>query len=1520
MVMTNEGMFYRNAMQGIFRGAANPGAGGVNEPTRTGLGKRGRSRGAVFPEFKPVKRRGRGFFSWGGGAALLLAAVLPLRGGVVISEFLADNVGGLRDEDGDSSDWIELHNPEATPVSLTGWHLTDDPDDLTRWTFPETTLPPDGYLVVFASGKDRAEAGAELHANFQLSRKGEFLALVRPDGTTIEHAFAPAYPVQRANVSFGPGREIARARWITNGAPARFLAPVDDRLGEAWRTVDFAADDWARGPMPLGYETAPGEGASGEGTPVLRLDFNDEDDGESGADNTEAGFQTMTLADPPATFDGITVTLEALGGAKLDDRDRAAPVDDPPAFTQDQLYDDFIFANGTFEGAGLRVRLSGLPPETDYRLTVWSFDPLSAGARVSDWIETASGRTNVLIRGYTFDGTEPPANDGDDTFTAVVRSSPEGTLRIEGRRHGGRSHGVFLNALQLTPIGYGGALRTDVGAALRGRNSTLYLRVPFTVEDPAAWERLRLRARYDDGFVAYLNGRLLAARLAPENPVWNSAATGVRPARAALTPEDFLFVNPGRWLVPGRNVLAVQALNVRADDDDFLCGFELEGSTERRHPARCFQPPTPGAPNDAGYAGWVKDTRFSVDRGFFAAPFLVTVETATEGAEIRWTTDGSAPGPTHGRVYTGPIPVSGTTTLRAAAFLSGYLPTDVDTQTYVFLDQVTRQAAEQPGYPERWQAGYPADYGMDPEVVNHPRYGAELQADLRAIPTLSIVADHDDLWGDTRGIYNHATRSGVAWERPASVELIGPTGESRFQVNCGLRMQGHASRDNVRTPKHSFRLLFRGRYGPAKLRYRWFPDTEVAAFNTLVLRACFTDAWTTRYSPGNDTLPLGARYRPEDSLYLRDIWMKDSQLAMGWPSAHNTFVHLYLNGLYWGLYNVCERLDASYFAATLGGREEDWDVIRDFHELLDGSRRDWDALMARVNAGIHSEADYQALRARVNIENLIDYMILHFYGEAEDWPHHNWYAAHRRASATRPATPWIFLVWDQEIVLDRLYRRNRVGVDNNNSPARIYAQLRKWPEFRREFGDRLQRHLFHDGALATANAIARMRARAAQIERAIVGESARWGDARREAVAPNPGTGETFTRDEWWRPELEKLYTEWFPGQAALTLKRCREAGLYPALGAPELSPFGGPVPANFALTLSHTNRTGRILYTLNGPDPRVYGSGEVAVEARTYTAPVWLSGPTRVRTRVWNAGEWSALVETTFYPAQDWSGLVLSEIMYHPPAAPEGGGDALEFVELWNAGQRTLDLTGLRFTEGIRAELDAGVRLPAGGYLVLAANPEAFAAAYPDVPVAGAFAGRLANGGERLTLADAAGAVVWSVAYDDAPPWPPAADGDGASLQRRGRSGDPNDPAQWLAAPPTPGGPPPAWDGDGDGLPDAWERAHQLNPDDPADADADADHDGLRNRDEYLAGTDPQDARSVLALRLVETETGGWGLAFRAAPGVVYVLERAEDCAPSRWEKWREFSAARQPLEHRVPLGAASGARRFYRLKAVRP
>src|SRR3954452_1176292 len=136
---------------------------------------------------------------------LALSVRVQAQDAVIISEFMASNSRTLTDENGEYSDWIELANVGTNTVNLGGWFLTDDSSDLTKWQFPATNLNAGGFLVVFASNKDRRIAGTNLHTNFRLSTGGEYLALVKPDGITRATEFAPTFLPQAPDFSYDFG-------------------------------------------------------------------------------------------------------------------------------------------------------------------------------------------------------------------------------------------------------------------------------------------------------------------------------------------------------------------------------------------------------------------------------------------------------------------------------------------------------------------------------------------------------------------------------------------------------------------------------------------------------------------------------------------------------------------------------------------------------------------------------------------------------------------------------------------------------------------------------------------------------------------------------------------------------------------------------------------------------------------------------------------------------------------------------------------------------------------------------------------------------------------------------------------------------------------------------------------------------------------------------------------------------------------------------------------------------------------
>ncbi len=1125
----------------------------------------------------------------------------------VISEFMSDNDGRFVDGDGNSSDWIEIHNPGDQGLDLSGWHLTDDPRDLTKFTFPQVTLESGAFIVVFASGLSSDDGGlgyvdaaGHLHANFKLSSRGEFLALVQPNGETVASSFGEQFPTQREGVAYG------------------------------------------------------------------------------------------------------------------------------------------------------------------------------------------------------------------------IDQSPDGALRV---------------------------------------------------------------------------------------------------------------------------------------------GYLLE--------------PTPRQPNGRTVLGYVDDVQFDLERGFYEQSFDVAISSQTSDATIVVTTDGSIPTlengvqfHSDGQISTASIRVETTTTLRAAAFKEDLAPTEVETHTYIFIDDVVRQPASRDDLPRRWdgisQSAIRADYEMDPTITEDPDYRADLTSGLREIPTISLVLDNEDMFGDRRGIYVNSGQRGHRWERPTSVEIIEPDGTT-FQVDSGVRIHGFSWRFHSNTPKHSFRLEFRNEYGPTKLEYPLFPDAPVDRFDSIVLRAQGGRAWA-------------GLQNPNQAQYLRDTFARDLSREMGRNDGHATLVHLYINGLYWGLYNPVERPDAQMGEEYFGGTQDDYDALNrrtSSIEIIDGDSRRYREMMGIVNdaqrRGSMIDEEYDQLQRHLAMDEFIDFMIVNQYVTNRDGLS-AFEGNNQRAIGSRVGdAQFRFYVWDMEYSLWNATDNNNVDVNRpalagsqnpGNGVWAIYKSLRLHPEFRLRYADRVQRHLFNEGALTPDNAAATWETRANSIENAVVAESARWGDAKRSTP---------YTRDREWQAERTRLLRSYFPRRAKVLAGHLEAVGLYTRTEVPHFVVSGQPqhggkvekgdtislkqdvgsfardrdfvvadsvvsayvpmsdrledrwtVPTfsegaageswvrgqngvgydnstdygqfvnvdvgpqmqsnssvfirmpfviddaetldeisqlklrllvddgyvaylngvrvasdaapsdlqwnsnatsateadlnnptevditrfaehltvgNNVLAIHGLNRSIRsgdmlihaelfsevatfdqIWYTLDGSDPRLAG-GQINNAANGGTAKLFegdfaLLETSHIRSRAFSAtGAWSAMNEATFVVGTP---IQITELNYHPSAPttteleamPNVSRNDFEFIELSNNGDAAVSIGGAQFTDGIELTF-LPVQLDVGERAVVVSDLAAFRLRYgSEVRVIGQYDGRLANEGERIVLSDAVGEVIFDFQYNDSGLWPQAADGVGASLE----------------------------------------------------------------------------------------------------------------------------------------------------------
>lgn len=456
---------------------------------------------------------------------------------------------------------------------------------------------------------------------------------------------------------------------------------------------------------------------------------------------------------------------------------------------------------------------------------------------------------------------------------------------------------------------------------------------------------------------------------------------------------------------------------------------------------RFFSQPTPGEENQDGVLGFIKDTSFSHDRGFYEAGFNLAISSDSVDATIRYTTDGSLPSESRGIIYTSPIEITKTTVVRAMAYSEGYASTNVDTHTYIFPNDVI------------------ASDIMDTGITQHSTYGPQMTHSLKALPVISLnIEDNHDLDNST--------------EHLTSVEMIFPDHSPGFQVDAGVTHFGGYFTDFA---KKNFRLYFRKQYGPGKLSFPLFQSMDhgiapVEKFDALDLR-----------SGSHDMAMRGA--------YMSNRFSDDTMLEMGNLSPHGRFVHVFRNGVYWGQYHLRERWDASMAADYLGGNKDSYEAINGNANVggwspgvaYDGDGSGWTYIKNLASEG----TPWQGLPSRVDMQSYIDFCLLYDFGSCEN----------EYRSVLQP--------FDNGVGM-RIYLNdadgflNPTGIAQNNDaggPGNLLGQLlaQDHPDFKTYLADRIYQHYFHDGVLTAEQNIKRLQTRVTETQLSFYCESARWG-------------------------------------------------------------------------------------------------------------------------------------------------------------------------------------------------------------------------------------------------------------------------------------------------------------------------------------------------------------------------------------------------------------------------------------------
>lgn len=452
----------------------------------------------------------------------------------------------------------------------------------------------------------------------------------------------------------------------------------------------------------------------------------------------------------------------------------------------------------------------------------------------------------------------------------------------------------------------------------------------------------------------------------------------------------------------------VDALSFGAQQDDMSYGRLGNDGTGWAF----FAPPTPGAANDMRTRVDVTPSPvFSITGGLYQGAQVLSFLNADQ-IDIYYSLDGTPPNDS-ATPYKAPVALDRTTAVRAIGYTRGLGPSAVVTHSY-FID----------------------------EEIN--------------LPVISIVTDPDNFFSDHKGIYVTGThgRAGYCdsairnvkqdWERPVNIELYEVDGATGLNQRAGVKIYGGCSRH--RYPQKSLALFARSAYGKGSFRYQLFPDKDIDRFESFILRSSADDQVFTLF---RDALSQTALVEYMDADY----------------QAYRPAV-LFLNGQYWGIHNIREKINEHYVAGNFDIDAHEVNLLERRGTAVAGSNAGYSDLVAYANHNSMAIPEfYAAVEAQVDIDQYIDYQIGHIYLAERDWPGNNikfW-----RAN-TKPFDRWRWInfdldqcfttAWINEDMIDKTTTRLGSGWPNPEWSTRLFRSLLENEGFRDEF---IQRYAYH---------------------------------------------------------------------------------------------------------------------------------------------------------------------------------------------------------------------------------------------------------------------------------------------------------------------------------------------------------------------------------------------------------------------------------------------------------------------------
>ena len=942
---------------------------------------------------------------------LILVAMLSAENvTLIINEFMASNRYVLEDEDGDYPDWIELYNPTGAAINLEGYWLSNDPDHPLKWQFPELTIEPGEYLVVFASGKDRRVPDSRyLHTNFTISRTGDAVVLGHIDGQVIDEIlFEEKIP---SNISYGrisPGNDSwAYFLDATPGAPndtesydqvldmpeleeefpvyineflVRNRTSIEDEDGDLFEWIEL----YNSGDQAVNLENF---WLSDKESNPYKWRFPEV---IIGPDDYLVVFASgKNRRDPEGSY------LHT--GYGLNDRDDELIFKTPGGRIIDHLAIRDQFTDVSF----------GRDPEDH---GTWLYFP-----------QPTPGEENYT-RGYESLSGLPPVEEGALSINEVMAVNLS-TIADED--------GDYPGWIELYNSG-DAPINLD-GFGLSDDEDTLFRWVfPDVTIDP-------------DNYML-----VFASRKDRRDPEGGSLHTNFQ---IQGTGETLLLTHPS-----GQVLDRMHSGRLAPD----LSAGRNPDSSESRY---FFTDSTPGGANSsAGYAGYSFAPRVSAAGGFYGDSIMVTLESSSHGAEIRYTLDGSEPTLAYAR-FSEAVKITDTATLRPPAYDEGILYTEP-----IEINETTVLRARS------------FEEGKLPSTTINRTFYIGTDHDL---PVLSIMTDPDSMFDPVNGIYMRGTGSSDTFpffganfwqsiEIPVHLEFYEPDGKLGFRFDMGLRIAGQYSRAE---PKKSFNLFARNIYGYNEFKFPFFPDfypEKPLANKAITLRTSGQD-W--QFSKIRDIL-------------LTSL-LEDTGLDY---QAHRQAV-LYINGSYWGIYNIRERINEHFLAYNHDVDPDNVDLLQGNGWVRSGSNDHYVSMLnyARSN-NLSDPENYEYIATQMDIVNYIDYWVAQIYfGHTDSGNIRFW----REQS---PEGKWRWITFDQDWAFwGDNYSHNTIRFVTNPAGTGsgqalntdLMVNLMRNDQFRDKFIERLAYHLNY--TFETGRVLERIDTLAKNIESEMPLQMERWG-------------------------------------------------------------------------------------------------------------------------------------------------------------------------------------------------------------------------------------------------------------------------------------------------------------------------------------------------------------------------------------------------------------------------------------------